>query len=197
MKVLEKLHGLGKKVSDFVKKGLSLGSKATEKVSSINDKVKTYSKIASKISPLLPKEAQDAISKVNEVSNKVSEGTKMARKGLERGQELQGKVSKISGVGDAISVGKEAYFSGKNAVSSTRTFLDRPKRGDKISGSGQKVLQPGVSTAKKALERVRKDTIGASAVRGVGRPSDDANFAKALKAAQMAQGIMKKGRKKK
>ena len=39
--------------------------------------------------------------------------------------------------------------------------------------------------------------IGASAVRGVGRPSDDANFAKALKAAQMAQGIMKKGRKKK
>ena len=195
-KIVDKVRSIGKKANELLSKGFSLGAKAVGKVDTINSKVQKYTKIASSVSSFLPEDAKKAIAKVSALSEKVSQGSGMVKKGLERGAELQAKASKVSDLGGALNLGKEAYFSGKNAVGSTRSFINRPKKGDKTTSVNQKVLQPGVSTAKKAVERLKADTVGAGAVRGVGRPSDD-NFAKALKSAQFAQGMMKQKTKKK
>ena len=199
MTFLDKVHSIGKKVSGLISKGLSFGKKVSQKVDTINGKVKTVASIASSV-PFLPDDVKSALSKVSDISGKVDEGNKLLKKGMGSAAQLQSDVSNVSDLQSALKVGTRAFYEGKSAAKagsgfarSTRDSIVKPRSADKVSraNSLQPVLPSGVKLAKRALANVGS----AKAGRGISRPEND-DFQKALLAAKTARSMMSRGKKK-
>ena len=136
------------------------------KVDSLHDKVKQVIGIAQSVANVvpLPTGLKNVLSKVQDVSAKVDKGSAMVKKGIERGSQIQATAGKVGSILEAAKLGKEAFSAGRAGLKTTRSFMNRPVAGDKVSGR-QRVLDPGVSAGDRAAAR-KNSTRN---VRGIGR----------------------------
>ena len=165
MGFLDTLKSIGKKADGWATKGFKIGDKVVDRVATINSKVGSSAHALEGLS-FLPSSVRGAIKKVEQVSNKVGEGTQLARRGIEEGRSIQKGVKNVKSVEDAIKLSGKLYDDGKSAYKTTRKFIERPLGKYGVSGA-QKVLQPNVPKTTRKVKRVTKDTISTIG-RGIG-----------------------------
>ena len=154
------VSNIGKKTHGFFKRAFSIGKKATDTIDKVNSKVKQVTQIASTVANILPvpSSVRNVLSKVQNVSAKVDDGTKLVKKGIERGTELQQKAEKVGSVIGAARLGKETYNAGRQGLKTTRAFLSRPQGGDNVKSG--KILDPRVSNSVRMSSRKKSDNAG-------------------------------------
>jgi hypothetical protein len=193
MGLFDNIMSIGQKVSGLVGRGLSFGKKLVGNVDKISKKVKSVASFASRV-PFLPDSVKNVLSKVGTVTGQVDKGSALLKKGISATESLKKAAEGSRSVSDVINVGKRAFYGGKNVISagttfanSTRAALKRPTGKDNVSRqkSLQPVLPAGIKLAKRALVEVGSSI----AKRGISRP-ENADFQKALLAAQQARKMM-------
>lgn len=162
---MDSLKSIGKKADGWASKGFNLGDKVVDKVDTINSKIGSYAKAFESLS-FLPSGVKDIIKKVDQVSNKVSDGTQLARRGLKEGRSIQRSIKNVNSVEDGIKLAGKLYDDGKSGYKTTRKFIERPLSNDRVSG-GQKIIQANVPHNTKKHKRITKDTVSTIG-RGIG-----------------------------
>ena len=191
MSFFDFIHTIGKKVSGVIHKGFTIGQKIVSKVGNIASKVLGMSKY---VKPFIPAKyrggvdkALSAVKTARTVSSKVSSG-------IERAKELEGKAKKVSDVSSGVNLLKETYYAGKNALSSTRSALQRPVNTDNTSTS--KVITGATKPTDRAKQRAMPDKGLVDKGRGIRRSNINGEVQKAIAMARSAQKLLSKPPKK-
>ena len=190
MGLFDSVMSFGKKIGGYVSKGFSIGKKIAHKVSSIASKIMGASKY---VKPFIPKKYQGGLNKVVSVANTAKSGAGKVSSGIERAEKLQEKVRNVSDLGSGVKLAKEAFYSGKNAVNSTRAILDRPAQKDNVSTSV--VVTPATKPVDRAVRRampntgIKNNEIGRGLQRSHGANGE---VQKAIAMAKSAQNMLRK-----
>lgn len=195
--MFEGLMRLGSKIVGGVKSIFSFGKKASAKVHSISQKVGKASKY---IKPFIPSkysaEVDKGLSYVKQADNIAGK----VEKGIKKAEDLGTKAKGVKSLTGALDVGKEAVYSAKNLMNSTRSAIERPTHKDpvKVEKSLVKASSVPSSSELRAIKRKVINDVGAKAVSGLKRVSNgDDVVAQATAMAMKAQSFLNKQPRKK
>ena len=180
----------GKKIGGLVNKGMRFGQKVASAVGGIASKVMGVSKY---VKPFLPQTYRGGLSKVVDVAKTAKAGATQVSGGIQRAKELQSKAQKVTDVSSGVKLAKEAYYTGKNAVNSTRSTLARPNKKDNVSSSV--VVTPATKPVDRATQRampnkgIKDNEIGRGLQRSHGANGE---VQKAIAMAKSAQNMLRK-----
>ena len=186
------LGKIGEKVNHVAQTIVTHGKKINGHIQTIGKKVV---KVAAFARPFVPKKHQEKFDKVVGAVGKVTEGSGKVMSGLERGQQIASKASKVKSLSEGLAVAQEGYYTGKNAVNSTRAFLGRPTQ--KSGTARHKLIEAPGKVAEKAMQRAMPNKGLVNVGRGLMKPGGNGDVKKALAAAMSAQSRIKRkpGRK--
>lgn len=186
------LGKIGEKVNQVAQTVVTHGKKINGYIQNIGKKIQQHAGLAR---VFVPKQHQAKFDKAMAAVGKVTEGSGKVMSGLERGQKIASKASKVRSLSEGLAVAQEGYYSGKNAVNSTRAFLGRPSQ--KSGTARQKLIQAPGKVAEKALLRAMPNKGLVNVGRGLMKPGGNGDVQKAMAAAMSAQSRLKKkpGRK--